>query len=93
LNHATSVAFDNDAFYVAYAPELENLGKWSQPEKLLAGAGWYPQVLGLTSDAVTDKLAGQRARFYVFGTSTAVLEFVLPRRGSPPSLWRSRAEN
>jgi hypothetical protein len=89
LNHATSVAFDNDGIYVAYAQALENVGEWSRPQKLLAGAGWYPQVFGLTGDAVTDKLAGQRARFYVFGTSVAELEFVFPRRGSPPLWWRS----
>ena len=38
------------------------------------GGGWYPQVAGLEPGG-TDKLAGQRARFFITGRSEAFIEF------------------
>jgi hypothetical protein len=39
------------------------------------GGGWYPQVAGLEPGMGTDKVAGQRARFFVTGRSESFIEF------------------
>lgn len=36
---------------------------------------WYPQVVGLETGEGTDTLAGARARFFLSGTSTCIIEF------------------
>jgi hypothetical protein len=39
------------------------------------GGGWYPQVAGLEGEVGTDKIAGQRARFFLTGKSHQLIEF------------------
>ena len=50
----------------------------------MSGGRWYPQVLGLEEDSGTDKLAGERARLFVSGTSTYEIVFQQPQAGAVP---------
>jgi len=74
LNRAKNENFDNEGLYVSYSEDLSDPSAWSTPVKLMNGGGWYPQVAGLEAGG-TDRLAGQRARFFVTGRSTSIIEF------------------
>mgnify|MGYP003449574888 CR=1 FL=1 len=65
-----------DGIYVSFAPTLDAPRAWSAPVKILTGGGWYPQVAGLEDGTGTDKLAGERARLFLTGSSSHYLEFV-----------------
>lgn len=75
VNRARNEAFDNEGIYVSYAETLDDPSAWSAPRKLMSGGGWYPQVAGLEPGAGTDKIAGQRARFFLTGKSDQLIEF------------------
>jgi hypothetical protein len=75
LNRSKNERFDNEGIYVSYARTLTDPAAWSEPRLLMKGGGWYPQVAGLTEGAGTDKLAGQRARFFLTGRSDHLIEF------------------
>jgi hypothetical protein len=74
LNRAKNEQFSNEGLYVSFAPSLDDPLAWSAPRKIMDGGGWYPQVAGLEPGG-TDKLAGQRARFFITGRSEAYIEF------------------
>jgi hypothetical protein len=63
-----------EGIYASFNDDLSNTGGWSSPEKILDDTGWYPQVLGLGPDE-TDSIAGERARFYIYGHSRWELIF------------------
>jgi hypothetical protein len=75
LNRADSVSFNQEGIYIAFADSLDDPTGWSQPARLLAGGTWYPQVLGIEQSTGSDKQAGQEARFFVSGHSTAMIVF------------------
>ncbi|MGE3493036.1 MAG: hypothetical protein AB7N29_23765, partial [Vicinamibacterales bacterium] len=74
LNRAKNEAFANEGLYVSFSPVLDDPRAWSAPRKFLNGGDWYPQVAGLEPGG-TDKLAGQRARFFITGRSDYFIEF------------------
>lgn len=74
LNRARNENFDNEGIYVSFAPGLDDMGAWSKPQKLMSGGGWYPEVAGLEANG-SDRQAGQRARFFLTGRSTSLIEF------------------
>jgi hypothetical protein len=75
LNRARNENYDNDGIYVSYSRSLGNPEAWSAPQRLMKGGGWYPQVAGLDGTTGTDKIAGQRARFFLTGRSEQLIEF------------------
>ena len=75
LNRTKNESFDNEGIYIAFAHRLDDPAAWSTPLKLMSGGGWYPQVAGLDIGSGTDKLAGQRARFFLTGRSDQIIEF------------------
>lgn len=75
LNRTKDERFSNEGLYVSFAPALNDPGAWSAPRKIMDGGGWYPQVAGLEPNTGTDKVAGQRARFFVTGRSDWFIEF------------------
>ena len=75
VNQSRNESFDNEGIYIAYAATLDDPGAWSTPRKLMSGGGWYPQVAGLEAGTGTDKVAGQRARFFLTGKSEQMIEF------------------
>jgi hypothetical protein len=79
LNRAGGFGWQQEGVYITFS---ENLESWSQPEKLVHGGGWYPQVIGL-AEAETDSLAGQTMRFYQGGLSCYELEFSWPPVSEP----------
>jgi hypothetical protein len=74
LNRAKNENFDNEGIYVSFSSALDDAAAWSAPRKLMNGGGWYPQVVGLEPGG-TDRQAGQRARFFLTGTSNRYIEF------------------
>ena len=76
LNRAKNSRFDQEGVYVAYAPELNDPSQWSQPEKIMSGGSWYPQVVGLEGGLGTDKVAGEKARLFLTGRSDYTIQFV-----------------
>jgi len=75
MNRAKDESFGTEGIYVSYAPSLSNAGQWTSPHKLMSGGEWYPQVVGLEAGIGTDRLAGRRARFFLTGKSTRLIEF------------------
>jgi len=74
LNRAKNEDFDNEGIYVSYSPALDDPLAWTAPSKLMNGGAWYPQVMGLQAGG-TDRLAGQRARFFLGGSSSFYIQF------------------
>jgi hypothetical protein len=75
LNRARDDQFNNEGIYVSFSPALDDPGRWTAPHKIMNGGGWYPQVVGLEPGSGTDRLAGQRARFFLTGKSEHTIEF------------------
>ncbi len=75
LNRAKNEYFNNEGIYVSFADALDDPRGWTAPQKILNGGEWYPQVAGLEAGNGTDKLAGQRARFFMTGRSAHYIEF------------------
>lgn len=75
VNRAKDEQFGSDGVYVAYSTDLGNPRSWTEPVKIVNGGGWYPQVVGLERGTGTDREAGQRARFFLTGVSTGIIEF------------------
>jgi hypothetical protein len=75
LNHSCcSPGWPQEGVYISFNPSLANPSGWTTPVKILDGAGWYPQVLGLGPNG-TDKQAGKVARLYAGGASSWEIEF------------------
>jgi hypothetical protein len=75
LNRAKDEQYNNEGIYVSYAPTLDDPRAWTVPQKILNGGGWYPQIAGSERGSGSDKQMGQRARFFLTGRSTSLLEF------------------
>ena len=75
LNRAYDREFSQEGIYISSSPSLDEPAKWSPPQRLMSGGRWYPQVIGLEGESGTDKLAGERARLFVSGTSTHEIVF------------------
>ena len=75
LNRAKDEHYAQEGIYVSFAPTLADPGAWSPPARILNGGEWYPQVAGLEAGSGTDRRAGQRARFFLTGRSSHVIEF------------------
>jgi hypothetical protein len=75
LNHAVDSDWRQEGIYVAFAATLDEPAAWSTPRRLLAGGDWYPQVIGTEVGSGTDKVAGERARFFLAGRSRYFIQF------------------
>ena len=75
LNRAMDAAWTQEGVYIAFTSQLSDPGTWSTPERLIAGGGWYPQVLGLEPASGTDREASERARFFLGGKSRYLIQF------------------
>jgi hypothetical protein len=78
LNRAKDENFGTEGIYVSYAASLSDPRQWSAPQRLMSGGEWYPQVVGIENGSGTDRLAGQRARFFLTGKSNRMIEFERP---------------
>lgn len=78
LNRAKDENFGTEGIYLSYAPSLADPQQWTPPQRLLSGGEWYPQVVGIEKGSGTDRLAGQRARFFMTGKSNRMIEFERP---------------
>jgi hypothetical protein len=68
LNRANGPGWAQEGIYVSYSTDISQAASWTQPQKILDGGGWYPQVIGTgTNFKGTDKLAGKEARFFMHG--------------------------
>lgn len=74
LNRAKDEVFGQDGVYVSFGKTLAPDG-WSTPVRILPGGTWYPQVFGSEAGLGTDRMAGQRARFFMMGRSQHMIEF------------------
>ena len=75
LNRAADTDWSQEGIYIAYSTDLSNPASWSAPQRLLAGGLWYPQVIGIEPGIGTDKVAGERARFFMGGRSPYWIQF------------------
>ena len=75
LNRASDTNFRQEGIYVAFTRSLDDPTSWSEPQRLIAGGDWYPQVVGIEPGSGTDKVAGERARFFVAGRSRYFIQF------------------
>jgi hypothetical protein len=75
INRAKDEVFGEEGIYVAFSPDVSDPSRWSAPKKILSGGEWYPQVFGDEAGVGTDRAAGRRARFFMMGKSTRMIEF------------------
>ena len=75
MNRAKDEVFGEEGIYVSFSPTLADPSQWSAPKKILSGGEWYPQVIGSENGSGTDRTAGRRARFFMMGKSTRMIEF------------------
>jgi hypothetical protein len=75
VDRAKDENFNSDGVYVSFTRTLDRPETWTAPRKIMNGGGWYPQVAGLEAGSGTDKVAGQRARFFLTGRSDHYIEF------------------
>jgi hypothetical protein len=75
LNRSKDESYSQEGIYVSYAPRLDDPSLWTAPVKVLNGGRWYPQVVGTSTGAGTDKQAGASARFFMSGRSDWVINF------------------
>ncbi len=79
LNRTQDANWTQEGIYVSFNDSLEKPDRWSKPSKILANLKkdeWYPQVVGLNTQAKeTDKLAGSKARLFLRGHSAWEIEF------------------
>ena len=78
MARASDPAWTNQGIYIAYAPRLDDPYTWTQPQLLVEGGAWYPQVMGLERGAGTDSYAGALARFFMGGRSDHLIRFQRP---------------
>ena len=57
-----------EGIYVSFNPDPADPARWSEPARIVAGGGWYPQAIG-TGPADGDTEAGASARFFMSGQS------------------------
>jgi hypothetical protein len=75
LNRSVGIGWQNEGIYLSFGASLEDPRSWSEPQKLLDGGDWYPQVVGEDAIGGTDALAGRTARFFVGGRSSFAIVF------------------
>lgn len=75
LNRASDAEWRQEGIYVAFSKSLGDPTAWSTPQRLITGGMWYPQVIGTEPGSGTDRLAGERARFYMNGRSHYFIQF------------------
>jgi hypothetical protein len=75
LNRAKDEQFSQEGIYVSFASRLDDPSAWTTPTKILSGGAWYPQVIGLEVGSGSDTQAGARARLFLGGRSTQLIEF------------------
>jgi hypothetical protein len=80
-------AWSTEGIYIAYADRLDDPSTWSEPQRLVEGGAWYPQVMGLQRGLGTDSLAGEYARFFMGGRSDHFIRFepAAPSAASRPA--------
>lgn len=67
LNHDLGTTFSNEGIYVAFSFDLDDPSLWTNPEMIIEGGDWYPQVVGLEQEKGTDARAGREAWLCVRG--------------------------
>jgi hypothetical protein len=75
INRAKDEVFGEEGIYVSFSPTIADPRSWSAPKKILNGGEWYPQAIGTETGSGTDRTAGRRARFFMMGKSTRMIEF------------------
>ncbi len=76
LNRAKDDQFGQEGIYVSFcARRSQPVRTGARRPRSLNGGSWYPQVIGGEAGSGTDRLAGQRARFFMTGRSERMIEF------------------
>jgi hypothetical protein len=75
LNRARDTDWEPEGIYVAFSTSLSDPTAWSTPQRLITGGAWYPQVIGLETAVGSDRIAGERARFFLNGRSNYIIQF------------------
>lgn len=79
MNHTSDVDWTQEGVYVTFP--ANSLTDWTYPQRLIAGGGWYPQVIGTEVGTGTDKLAGDMPRLFIRGVSTNLINFTARTTG------------
>lgn len=81
LNHTAGGAGDlvQEGIYICISKALDDPDGWSEPQQLVRGGAWYPQIVGL-EPGQGDANAGSVARFFMAGFSAWEVEFLAPAR-------------
>lgn len=75
LNRTKTTSWDGEGIYVSFSPDVTSPESWSTPARIVRNGRWYPQIIGLEHGSGTDRLAGERARFFMGGRSDFEIAF------------------
>ncbi|MBS3933402.1 MAG: hypothetical protein KGZ35_03515 [Truepera sp.] len=79
LNRAVDRHWKQGGIYLSLTPDIADPHSWSEPLRILAEAGWYPQVVGCdAAKQETDREAGELSRLFIHGKSQHYLRFHRP---------------
>jgi hypothetical protein len=74
MNRAIDPGWKQEGIYLSLAPDISDPHGWSEPVRILAESGWYPQVIGLGAGE-TDRQAGAECRLFIHGESKYKIAF------------------
>jgi hypothetical protein len=79
LNRTAGGAGDlvQEGIYISMNEALDDPEGWSEPQQLVRGGAWYPQIVGF-EPGQGDSKAGSVARFFMGGFSAWEIEFLTP---------------
>lgn len=76
LNRAIDPRWKQEGIYLCLTPDISDPHSWTEPLKILADTGWYPQVVGMDfARHETDREAGEVSRLFIHGKSKYTIRF------------------
>ncbi|MCE5184646.1 MAG: hypothetical protein LLF76_00780 [Planctomycetaceae bacterium] len=81
LNRAIDQNWWQEGICISYNADVSKPANWSTPQRIRKDGSWYPLIVG-TEKGQSDKLAGQKARYFEQGVSLWEIEFVKPQETS-----------
>lgn len=76
MNRAIDIYWKQEGTYMAFADDLSNAESFSEPERIIEGRNWYPQIIGMDfSKQETDRRAGKSLQLFTGGISTNKIVF------------------
>ncbi|MBN2046349.1 MAG: hypothetical protein JW750_00795, partial [Anaerolineaceae bacterium] len=76
MNQAVDPSWKQGGIYISFSPDVADPSSWTEPARILAPDGWYPEVIGTgAGGGETDRALGKDARLFIHGISDYQISF------------------